>query len=167
MRRLLHKPFRNFSPYFVEVTYRRARKKNRSGRYSLKYVGTKECGKHMPQYYEDCDKTAIWRFLLERQLKLGDIAWLKGRCAAIFSVSMGKLRPESRIFGFEAGREPRLLARIPMSSPRLHVVGTRVLCRERNGTGKVIIFDLWNPDSIRGEGVNVTDIRNLFPLPPH
>ena len=93
---------------------------------------------------------------------LCDVAWVEDMSAAVFSVSSTR-SGMSKLYGIEAGGGggPRLIAAIPMESANLLIVGTRVIChsgKEGNNWSNIIVLDVWNPESVRQEGVNVTRI---------
>ena len=99
--------------------------------------------------------------------RLSDVVWLQNRSAAIFAVSYHDNyhnRFRSRVYGIKAGRHKAwLLAEVPIEPLRLHVHGTRVLCYPSDGRGgKMIVFDFWNPDSVRRGDLNIVDV-NLGP----
>ena len=85
-----------------------------------------------------------------------DVAWLGDGSAAVFSVNTWGV---SRLYGIEAGGGTRLIATIPMVSANLHIVGTRVICHSNANNNSIIVFDVWNPESVRQEGAIVTKVR--------
>ena len=110
---------------------------------------------------------------------ISDILWLKNNSASIFSVSFKfREREESRVFGIwvGSGEVPKLLAIIPMVHVKLHIIGTRILCHEHIAiihhhlaqqptdhinNNRIIIFDLWDPNCVRQENINVTKLEDL------
>ena len=110
---------------------------------------------------------------------ISDIVWLKDKSASIFSVSFKfNDREESRLFGLwvGAGEVPKLLAIIPMVHVKLHIIGKRVLCHanipimhhylpqqptDYINSDRIIIFDLWDPNCVRQENINVTKLEDL------
>ena len=67
---------------------------------------------------------------------------------------------------------PNLLATLPMEPLRLDVVGTRVLCHDApaaaaggnnfsSESNKIIVLDVWNPDSVRLGDVGVTEMEDM------
>ena len=117
----------------------------------------------------------IFRLDLSERI-LGDIVWLQNKTLAIYSMSSPFLGPKSQVFAIRPGGLPTLLAIVPIDPVRLHVIGTRVICRTNTwvsekhyrwkqiikiNKGKksnmnIIVFDVWNPDSVRQEDVDVT-----------
>ena len=98
---------------------------------------------------------------------LTDIVWLQGKSAAIFSVASRSGKRKSKVYGVDAAGAPSLLARVSMSSAKLHVVGTRVICQETSsalenqGEDAIMIFDVWRPESVgQGGDAFVTEMNN-------
>ena len=88
------------------------------------------------------------------------------------------MNPCRVVFAIRPGGEPKLLAEVPMDPVRLQVLGTRVLChantwisdrhwrwyrlkKSESDDTKIIVFDVWNPDSVRKADVEVTDCTGL------
>ena len=108
---------------------------------------------------------------------LTDIVWLHDKTVAMFAMNSKEEdgKPESRVYGIDAARVPSLLAIVPMTSVRLHVVGTRVICHTKSqvmsnwaqldltrhnpeaNSKDIIILDVWNPDSVRRGDACVTE----------
>ena len=68
---------------------------------------------------------------------------------------------ESKIF-IEIGSSSNIfIAKLPIRIYEMHIIGTRMLCHGHNAEGKkkLIVYDIWNPDSVRKENVRVTEIN--------
>ena len=98
---------------------------------------------------------------------LTDIVWLRDKSTAIFAMESKDAEHESRVYGVDAAAGvPSLLALIPMKSVKLHVIGTRVICQDTSpalddrNNDAIIVFDAWNPDSVRrgGDAACVTEL---------
>ena len=144
----------------------------------LEHVGTKRCVSsltrrqldfYMPYgrgdgYYDTyLGTTAVSKMAVEidkfcrNQLNpywLCDVAWLEDKSAAVFSVSFVR-SGWSKLYGIKDGGEAKLIATIPMVSANLHIVGTRVVCHSKENQYSIIVLDVWNPESVRQEGVKV------------
>ena len=105
---------------------------------------------------------SIFQRIQMKEQRLSAIAYLQNKRAAIFAVSVSyryRIGVQSKVFGIRAGGEPKLLAKIPIDPVQLHVFGTRVLCYRKDGHGgKMIVFDFWNPDSVRRGDFNITEV---------
>ena len=64
----------------------------------------------------------------------------------------------------------RLITTIPMRKVKLHIIGTRVICYDADKKDysllwdRVIIFDVWNPDSVRrtvGEHIKISKVSRI------
>ena len=71
---------------------------------------------------------------------------------------------ESKFYSRDASGSNTLIARLPIRITAIHHIDigiTRVLCHGQNAEGKkkLIVFDMWNPDSARKENVNVTEMN--------
>ena len=106
---------------------------------------------------------SIFRLKPRTSCHLNDIVWLQYKRAAIFALSASDQTTDiiqSNVFGIRLGGRPRLLAKVPIDPVQLHVIGTRVLCYRKTGIlGKMIVFDVWNPDSVRQGDINMTDVH--------
>ena len=105
------------------------------------------------------------------------MVWMHNRTLAIFAMNLNPDKGvESKIFGIPADSGgPRLIATLPMKIDKIHVFGTRVLCYstvhwkqngdllqgEEHRKKAVIIFDVWDPDSVRRGDVRVTKMADI------
>ena len=91
--------------------------------------------------------------------RLLDIAWSEDKRAAVFSIKIRDSKGKSDLYGIVEGREPRLIATIPIANANLLLVGTRLICHDSDSrSSKIIVLDMWNPESVRQDGANVTRI---------
>ena len=73
---------------------------------------------------------------------------------------------DSKIYvGIGSGNKT-CVAKLPMMIYKLDCLGTRMLCIGHNAEGKktLIVYDIWNPDSVRKENVSVTELNHTEKL---